>query len=176
MNKNTKMIKVTSRGTVTTSRGIVFAPIVRPYRESVDTIFGMLTRDEATVIEILDNGTEVKLTPQNFDKDNSIQFNKPEEKKQPEQKTPTPVIPPEPVKPEEKTEEKVQDVTPVEESATKTEDTKPEASTESDDENDCSPVEDSNETDNNQNNPNRKNKKNRNRNNKSLEVKPESVQ
>ena len=69
--KSTKMIKVTSRGYVMTSRGRVLAPIRTPYRESVSKIWSMITTDRADVWEKLPNGEFIKLTPLNFDKDNS---------------------------------------------------------------------------------------------------------
>ena len=68
--KSTKMIKVTSRGYVMTSRGRVLAPIRTPYRESISKIWSMITVDRADVWEKLPNGEFVKLTPLNFDKDN----------------------------------------------------------------------------------------------------------
>lgn len=71
---SSKMIKVTSRGYVTTSRGRAFAPITRPYREDVGVIFSMLTRDRATVVEVLSDKSEIKLTLQNFDKVNDPTF------------------------------------------------------------------------------------------------------
>ena len=71
---SSKMIKVTSRGYVTTSRGRAFAPITRPYREDVGVIFSMLTRDRATVVEVLSDKSEIALTLQNFDKVNDPTF------------------------------------------------------------------------------------------------------
>lgn len=71
---SSKMIKVTSRGYVMTSRGRAFAPITRPYREDVGVIFSMLTRDRATVVEVLSDKSEIKLTLQNFDKVNDPTF------------------------------------------------------------------------------------------------------
>ena len=65
-----KKIKVTSRGMVITSRGRVRTPI-GPYLENVKNILAMITRNNATVVEILPDGKEVTLTIQNFDKDNS---------------------------------------------------------------------------------------------------------
>ena len=65
-----KKIKVTSRGMVITSRGRVRTPI-GPYIENVRNILAMITRNNATVVEILPDGKEVTLTIQNFDKDNS---------------------------------------------------------------------------------------------------------
>lgn len=71
---SSKMIKVTSRGYVMTSRGRAFAPITRPYREDVGVIFSMLTRDRATVVEVLSDKSEITLTLQNFDKVNDPTF------------------------------------------------------------------------------------------------------
>lgn len=68
----TKMIKVTSRGMVTTSRGKVHGPINYPYRESVDKIWNMLTVEGATVFEQLLDKSFIKLDTQNFDKNNNI--------------------------------------------------------------------------------------------------------
>ena len=65
-----KKIKVTSRGMVITSRGRVRTPI-GPYLENVKNILAMITRNNATVVEVLPDGKEVTLTIQNFDKDNS---------------------------------------------------------------------------------------------------------
>ena len=65
-----KKIKVTSRGMVITSRGRVRTQI-GPYLENVKNILAMITRNNATVVEVLPDGKEVTLTIQNFDKDNS---------------------------------------------------------------------------------------------------------
>ena len=65
-----KKIQVTSRGMVITSRGRVRTPI-GPYLENVKNILAMITRNNATVVEVLPDGKEVTLTIQNFDKDNS---------------------------------------------------------------------------------------------------------
>jgi len=70
MKPRTKMIKVTSRGWVTTSRGQVYAPIIPAYREELGVIFHMLARENAKVVEILRDGSECELTIQNFDKNN----------------------------------------------------------------------------------------------------------
>ena len=105
MAPTTKMIKVTSRGYVNTSRGKAFAPINRPYRESVDTIFRMLTVDRATIYEVLPNKELLKLTVHNFDKDNTpmpkamvVEAPKKEEpvveKEVPVEETPAPIIEP----------------------------------------------------------------------------------
>lgn len=105
MAPTTKMIKVTSRGYVNTSRGKAFAPINRPYRENVDTIFRMLTVDRATIYEVLPNKELLKLTVHNFDKDNTpmpktmvVGAPKKEEpvveKEVPAEETPAPIIEP----------------------------------------------------------------------------------
>lgn len=67
-----KMITVTSRGYVRTSRGRVFAPIPSPYREETSVIFQMIAKDDAKVVEHLPNGQKIELNVQNFDRDNSI--------------------------------------------------------------------------------------------------------
>ena len=69
--KKHKRIKITSRGLVFTSRGRCITPIFRPYVENCETILQMLTRDNATIVEVLDSGEEIKLTVQNFASDNS---------------------------------------------------------------------------------------------------------
>ena len=71
-NIKTKRIVVKSRGKVLTSRGMCISPIARPYNEKLETIMLMISRYRADVYEVLDDGTEVKLTIQNFDKDNSV--------------------------------------------------------------------------------------------------------
>lgn len=68
-----KPIKVLDRKMVLTSRGLVRGPILRPYQEKVDAIFTMLSRYDANIVEVLPNGKEVKLTLQNFNKDNSVE-------------------------------------------------------------------------------------------------------
>lgn len=69
---HTKKIKITSKGIVVTSRGRCRTPIGTPYMENVNTIFSMLTRDKAKIMEVLPNGKEVELTIYNFSQDNSI--------------------------------------------------------------------------------------------------------
>lgn len=102
MANDTKMIKVTSRGYVMTSRGRCLAPIRTPYRENISKIWSMITSDRADVWEKLPNGDFIKLTPQNFDKDNS---NIPKmEKKLEETKQVEPVILPSDSDKETKTE------------------------------------------------------------------------
>lgn len=68
---DTKMIIVKSRGLVHTSRGLIQSPIMYPYRESVDKIWGMISQDRADVYEVLRNKRELKLDAQNFDLDNN---------------------------------------------------------------------------------------------------------
>lgn len=70
MSKKTKLIKVTSRGLVMTSRGICRSPLGQ-YKENVENILVMITKNKATVIEVLPDGKEIPLTIQNFDKDNT---------------------------------------------------------------------------------------------------------
>lgn len=72
MAKETKMIRIVSRGYVFSSRGRVMTPIMTPYRESVNRIWSMLTSDRADIEEKLPDGTFVRLNIQNYDKDNTI--------------------------------------------------------------------------------------------------------
>lgn len=72
MAKETKMIRIVSRGYVLSSRGRVMTPIMTPYRESVNRIWSMLTSDRADIEEKLPDGTFVRLNIQNYDKDNTI--------------------------------------------------------------------------------------------------------
>lgn len=72
-NKNTKMIRIPSRGRVITSRGYINTPIIKPYRETLPNIFKMLTsKPKPTVLEVLPNGRTVELDLSNFDKDNTL--------------------------------------------------------------------------------------------------------
>ena len=72
-NSNTKLICVPSRGRVITSRGYISTPIVRPYRETLDNIFKMLTsKPKPTILEVLPDGRKIELTTLNFDKDNTL--------------------------------------------------------------------------------------------------------
>lgn len=82
---NSKMISIKSRGTVHTSRGIHRSPIRTPYREYIDKIWSIITVDRAEVYEHIGD-YEIKLTPQNYDQDNT-----PPVKKKPTPK-PEPVI------------------------------------------------------------------------------------
>lgn len=52
-------------------KGGVYGPINTPYVENVRTI-GVLLLNNYPVEEVLDNGKRVKLTLQNYDKDNSV--------------------------------------------------------------------------------------------------------
>ena len=70
--KDTKMIRVTSRGFVMTNRGRVMSPIMSPYRETISRIWTMITADRADVEEKLPDGSFIKLNAQNFDKDNFV--------------------------------------------------------------------------------------------------------
>lgn len=72
MAKETKMIRIVSRGFVTTSRGRVMSPILSPYKESINRIWNMLTVDRADIDEKLPDGSFIRLTVQNYDKDNSV--------------------------------------------------------------------------------------------------------
>lgn len=118
-----KLIKVTSRGIVLTSRGKCRTPFITPVWEDVDIIFQMISAQRATVIEVLNNGEEVTLTPFNFDKDNSngssaSSMSKPnppvlgkvnDKKNKKNNKVTTPVTP-EPVKPEVTPAEEVKEI------------------------------------------------------------------
>jgi hypothetical protein len=71
MKQITKKIKITNKGYVLTSRGMARTPIDRPYRETVDTIRLLIARFGADVVEVLDDGSEVKLTINNYASDNN---------------------------------------------------------------------------------------------------------
>lgn len=66
-----KEIKVTSRGMVFTSRGKCRTPLLYPIVEDTSVILKMITAQRATVVEVLPDGREIELTPQNFDQDNT---------------------------------------------------------------------------------------------------------
>lgn len=66
-----KFIKITNRCYVTTSRGKIRGPVFTPFKEDVSIIYIMIVRDGAEVYEVCPNGRTVKLTTENFDKDNS---------------------------------------------------------------------------------------------------------
>lgn len=70
-----KKILITNRGYVPTSRGMCLTPITRPYKESTDVILRLLTRYNAEIEEILDNGEHVKLTISNYASNNNVVSN-----------------------------------------------------------------------------------------------------
>lgn len=65
-----KKIKITSSGPLATKGG-AHGPIRTPYLETIANIKKLLTRDRATVIEVLPDGSEVRLTLTNFCLDNT---------------------------------------------------------------------------------------------------------
>lgn len=69
--ESSKMIVIKSVGRVETSRGRVYAPIKKPYRESVSMILKMVTKG-VDVWEVLPNKEEVQLTTTNYDKNNML--------------------------------------------------------------------------------------------------------
>lgn len=70
---DTKLIRIPSRGRVVSSRGYVSTPITRPYRETVENIFRMLTSiPKPTILEVLPGGRTIELNTANFDKDNTL--------------------------------------------------------------------------------------------------------
>ena len=73
-----KRIKITSNGPLTTKGG-VRGPVLRPYMESIYNIRNMLVRDKATIIEILKDGSELKLTAENYMLDNNESITVPDE-------------------------------------------------------------------------------------------------
>lgn len=68
---NSKMITVRNRGFVTTSRGRIMGPIRTPYREAIDRIWSMMLDERADIYERLNDGSDLKLTTQNYDTDNN---------------------------------------------------------------------------------------------------------
>lgn len=66
----TKRIVIPHNGPIY-PKGGVYGPINTPYVENVRTI-GVLLLNNYPVEEVLDNGEQVKLTLQNYDKDNSV--------------------------------------------------------------------------------------------------------
>lgn len=69
--ESSKMIVIKSTGRIETSRGRVYAPIKKPYRESVSMILKMITKG-VDVWEVLPNKKEVQLTTTNYDKNNML--------------------------------------------------------------------------------------------------------
>lgn len=66
-----KMIVVKSRGFITTSRGRLTTPITRPYRETCSNIWNMIAREKADVYEVFPDKTELQLSAQNFNTNNT---------------------------------------------------------------------------------------------------------
>jgi len=65
----TKIIKILSI-TPIAAKGGVYGPILTPYTEKTNIIFSMITQG-LKVVEVLKDGTELKLTAINFDKENN---------------------------------------------------------------------------------------------------------
>ena len=97
---DTKKIKITSNGYLNAKGGIK-GPILAPYRENIGTIKLLLAIDKATVIEILNDGSEFPLNLNNYYRDN----NTPEPVLLPEDEDEKPNIVTTPPQPEEKKEE-----------------------------------------------------------------------
>ena len=66
-----KRIKITSRGSVITSRGPMITPNTRPFLEDVDYLLRMIAKG-ARVVEVLSDGTEIELNERNFNTDNTV--------------------------------------------------------------------------------------------------------
>lgn len=82
-----KMIKIGHYGPIMIKGG-AYGPIDSAYKESTNTIFKMLSAGIKGIVEVLPDGTEVKLDASNFDKDNTP------DKAVPPDKTVPPVTPP----------------------------------------------------------------------------------
>lgn len=67
-----KLIIVTTRANILTSRGYCIGPILYPFYEETSQILGMISKG-ADVFEVLSDGKQIKLTNGNFDKDNSVE-------------------------------------------------------------------------------------------------------
>ena len=65
-----KRIKVLSRGPIECC-GFIYGPILTPYMETLSKIFKMVSAN-VHVVEVLEDGTEVRLTVENLKKDNSV--------------------------------------------------------------------------------------------------------
>jgi len=74
----TKNIKILSTAPIM-AKGGVYGPILSPYTEQTSTIFAMISKG-VNVVEVLKDGTEIKLTARNFDKDNDIKEEIPKSK------------------------------------------------------------------------------------------------
>lgn len=96
-----KKIKILSTGPIECC-GFVWGPVLTPYMEDVSKIFKMISAG-IHVVEVLEDGTEVKLTVENLKKDNSVVEPRPEETMDPVVEEPTE---------EEKVEEVSDDETP----------------------------------------------------------------
>lgn len=64
-----KKIKILTRGPIR-AKGFINGPVLTPYFESTSTIFTMLTSG-VHVVEVCEDGREVRLTPNNLYEDNS---------------------------------------------------------------------------------------------------------
>ncbi len=69
-NNEKKRIKVLSRGPIECC-GFIYGPILTPYWETLAKIFKMVSAN-IHVVEVLEDGTEVKLTVENFKRDNTV--------------------------------------------------------------------------------------------------------
>lgn len=69
MSRDTKLIRVLDRKVIPTSRGTCRGPI-GPYRETYNQILVLISRGYK-VVEVLENGNEIPLDENNFDRDNS---------------------------------------------------------------------------------------------------------
>lgn len=69
MSRDTKLIRILDRKVIPTSRGTCRGPI-GPYRETYNQILVLISRGYK-VVEVLENGNEVPLNENNFDRDNS---------------------------------------------------------------------------------------------------------
>ena len=68
-NEDTKMIKILSEKHIY-SKGGIFGPVLTPFRETVADIFLMLL-ENVELVEVTEDGKDVKLTIQNFNKVNT---------------------------------------------------------------------------------------------------------
>ena len=75
--ENSKKIKILTKGVIH-SKGLIYGPVLTPYMETLDNIFTLLA-DGVHIVEVLNDGTELKLDITNFKNDNNF---KPEVLKQ----------------------------------------------------------------------------------------------
>lgn len=68
-NSNKKKIKILTSGPIT-AIGYIWGPVLTPYYEDADVIFKLLSAG-TKIVEVTDDGTEVELTLQNYQSDNS---------------------------------------------------------------------------------------------------------